>query len=274
MRARSPLDNPLATLALTGVAVLILLFLILPTVLVIPLSFSGEKYLAFPPKSWSLQWYAAFFTDPDWQEAIGFSLKIAVISTLITTAIGTVTALILVRGNFIGRGVIKSLVLAPMIVPHIILAVALYLAFSHWGLTGSLTGLVIAHVVLCVPFVVLTVSAALQRLDPSLEMAALSLGASPVLAFTFVTLPLLRPAILTGAVFAFITSLDEAVVSYFLSGTAGKTLTRKMFEDIDFDVSPVIAAVSTLILFASVGLMALVQAGRALHERKKLNRTA
>jgi mannopine transport system permease protein len=142
-----------------------------------------------------------------------------------------------------------------MIVPAIVFGVALYLVFSPLQLTGNLTGFVLAHSVLAVPFVVIIVSAALERIDPLLELAALSCGAGRLRAFFAVTLPNLAPAVATAAVFAFLTSFDEATVAFFISDTGGKTISRKMFEDIDFNLTPVIAAVSVIIVAVSLLLM-------------------
>lgn len=247
---------------------LVFLFLLIPTVVVVPASFSSTRHLSFPPSPWSLRWYAAYFQDAEWIGATLFSLKIAGLATIASVTLGTAGALALVRGRLPFKGVVRAVVMAPMIVPHIVIAVAMYLVYIHWNLVGTLGGFVLAHTVLCVPLVVINVSAGLQKMDPTLEMAASSLGANRWNAFRHVTLPLLGPSMLTSAAFAFITSLDEAVVSYFLSSSAEKTLTRKMFEDIDFDLSPVIAVVSTLIILFSVALMGSIELLRSRASRK------
>ena len=234
---------------------LVLGFLMLPILVVVPTSFSPTKYLKFPPESWSLHWYHEYFHDADWLSATAFSLKVALLTTGTSLVLGTLASLALVRSRVPGKPVIRTLVLAPMIVPHIIIAVAMYMVYISWGLTGTTIGFVIAHTVVCTPFVVINVTAGLQKMDPSLELAALSLGAGRLRAFRYITVPLLAPSLLTAGVFSFITSLDEAVISYFLSGGLAKPLTRKMFEDIDFDLSPIIAVVSTLIVVVSIALM-------------------
>jgi mannopine transport system permease protein len=260
-RLKVSLGNPTgaATWPTTLITALVLVFLLLPTVIVIPVSFGSERYLQFPPKEWSLVWYRAYFDDPEWMSATGLSLLVAFLATLVATAIALPATLAFARGRLPGGGILKGLILAPMILPHIVVAVALYITFSKWGLTGTVTGFVAAHAVLALPFLFLTISAAITKLDPSLEMAAASLGASNFSAFRLVTLPLLLPALAGGMAFAFITSLDEAVVSNFLSSSTQKLLMKKMFEDIDFDVSPVIAAVSTLIVVGSFTLIGLAQ---------------
>jgi mannopine transport system permease protein len=241
------------------VCALILGFMILPTLLVVPMSFSASTYLRFPPTGFSLRWYEAYLTDPDWVNATLFSLRIAALTTLAATAIGTSAAVALVRGSLPGRETINALMLAPLIVPHIIVAIAIYLQFAPLGLNGTTLGFVLIHTALAVPYVVVIVSAALSRLDFSLEMAALSLGASRLRTFLEVTMPLVAPAISAGAVFAFLASFDETIVSFFISGVENKTITRKLFEDIDFNLSPVIAAVSTIIVVVTIGLMGLGQ---------------
>ncbi|MGX5805159.1 ABC transporter permease [Bradyrhizobium sp. Arg314] len=241
------------------VVALILFFLLLPTLIVIPISFGNAPYIEFPPKGLTLHWYAEFFTDPDWLAATFFSLRIALFTTITATIIGTLASVALVRGDLPGKSLVLGLALSPLIVPHIIIAIALYLFFAPLKLTGSFIAFLLAHTMLTVPYVVLTVSAALQRFDPIFEMAALSCGASRWRAFFAVILPQIAPAIVTGAVFAFVSSFDEATVSFFISGIEGKTITRKLFEDIDYNLTPVIAVVSTLIVGISILLMSAVR---------------
>jgi mannopine transport system permease protein len=242
-----------------AICVVVLAFLILPTLLVLPMSFSEASYLRFPPSGISLRWYQAYLTDTEWIAATLFSLKIALLTTLAATALGTMAALALARGDLPGREMINALMLAPLVVPHIVLAIAIYLQFAPLRLNGTTFGFVAAHTALAAPYVVIIVSAALSRVDPALEMAALNLGASRLRAFGEVTMPLVAPAIFAGAVFAFLASFDETIVSFFISGVENKTLTRKLFEDIDFNLSPIIAAVSTVIVVVTVAVMALAQ---------------
>lgn len=239
--------------------IVILCFLILPTLLVIPMSFSATTYLRFPPSGFSLRWYQAYLSDPEWILATIFSLKIAVLTTFSATVLGTMAALAIVRGNLPARETINALMLAPLVVPHIVLAIAIYLQFGSLGLNGTTLGFVSAHTALAAPYVVIIVAAALTRVDPALEMAALNLGASRLRTFLEVTMPLVAPAVFAGAIFAFLASFDETIVSFFISGVENKTLTRKLFEDIDFNLSPVIAAVSTLIVIVTIAVMAMAQ---------------
>lgn len=253
----------LSRVALYGFGAAVLAFLVLPSLLVVVMSFGSEKYLEFPPRSLSWRWYAAYFQDPDWIGPTLFSLRIATLTALVSTAIGTMAALALVRGRLPGREWIQAAVVAPMVAPAIIVAIAVYLLFARWHLVGTTQGFVLVHTVLTVPYVVLTVSAALSRFDPSLELAALSLGASRLTAALRVTLPLVLPGVLTGLAFAFIVSFDEAVVSFFISGVTTKTLPKKIFEDIDFDVSPIVAAVGTLLTALSLLVMGGIELARA-----------
>lgn len=233
----------------------ILAFLILPSVLVVPMSFSPTTFLRFPPTGFSLRWYEAYFSDREWIDATLFSLQIAAITTAASALIGTMASVALVRGRLPAKDTINALLLAPLIVPHVIVAIAVYFQFAPLGLVGTRLGFVLIHTALAVPYVVLVVSAALQRVPPSLEMAGLNLGASRLRCFQAITLPLIAPSIAAGAVFAFLASFDETVVSFFISGVEHKTVTRKMFEDIEFNLSPLIAAASTLFVVATVVLM-------------------
>ena len=245
---------------------LVLAFLLLPTLIVMPMSLGEASYIQFPPKGFTLKWYQAYFSDADWMGATWFSVKIAFATTVGATVTGTLASFAVVRGNLPGARALQALTLAPLIVPHIVLAVALYLVFAPIGLTGNFVGFAIAHTMLSVPYVMLTVSAALQRFDPALELAALNCGASRAQAFWHVVLPNIAPGVAAGAVFAFLASFDEATVSFFISGVEGKTITRKLFEDIDYNVSPTLAAVAAML--SALTLLALV-ASHVLSSRAK-----
>lgn len=250
-------------IAFAATVALILFFLVLPTLIVIPISFGSAPYIEFPPSALTWRWYVQYLTDPDWLAATFFSLRIALGTTLIATVVGTLAAIALVRGNLPGKALIHGLALSPLVVPHIIVAIALYLVFAPLRLTGSFTGFLLAHSMLAVPYVVITVSAALQRFDPTLELAALNCGASRVRAFFSVVLPNITPGVAAGAVFAFMSSFDEATVAFFISDLEGKTITRKLFEDIDFNLTPVIAVVSTVMVAVSLLMMGSVQVLRS-----------
>ncbi len=236
----------------------VLAFLLLPTVLVVPMSFGRNPYLEFPPTGFTLQWYEAYFFDRGWMSATWFSTRIAILVAVVSTCIGTLASLALVRGRLRGRALLQLLIISPVIIPTIAIAIAVFLFFARLHMIGNAFAFVLAHTVLAVPYVVLTVSAALTRVDADLDLAAMGLGASRTEAFVRVTLPLSLPGVISGAVFAFIISFDEAVVSFFLSGVHDKTLPRLMFENIELRLTPTIAAVSTLLTVLSLVALSLV----------------
>jgi mannopine transport system permease protein len=238
---------------------LVLAFLILPSVLIVPMSLSSSDFLEFPPSGWSLRWYEEYLNDPSWTGPTAFSFQIAALTTILATTVGTMAALALVRGEIRGRAAVNAAIIAPLIVPLIVYAVAVLLLFSPLRWTGTLHGFVLAHASLATPYVVLLVGAALYRTDPNLELAAMSLGASRARAIMKVTLPLIAPAILAGAVFAFLASFDDATVSFFISGITDKSLPRKLFENIEFSISPIVAVVSTLLTVISIVLIAVAR---------------
>jgi putative spermidine/putrescine transport system permease protein len=225
---------------------LILLIMIAPIVVVVVLSFSSASYLTFPPPALGVRWYRQYLDSRDWLAATFLSLEVAVAVVVISTVLGTLAALGLARLPVVVRMFATGLFLAPLIVPVIIAAIGLYYAFARFGLVGTGLGLVLAHCCLAVPFVVTSVGASLARFDRRLEMAALGLGATPFGTFRQVTLPMILPGVLVGALFAFITSFDELIVALFLSGANAVTLPRRMWEDLRYAMDPTIAAVSTL----------------------------
>jgi putative spermidine/putrescine transport system permease protein len=237
-------------------AALVLAFLVLPVVVIFPLSFSTGPFLGFPIHAPGLRWYAALFGNEFWRLGLENSLIVAACATLAATVLATPAALALWRAQFRGRGVVLALLLAPMVVPAIITATALTLVYARAGLTGTLAGLVIAHTALISPFVVVTVLAALSRLDPLLARAAAASGGAPSAVFARITLPLVAPAIAAGAAFAAAVSLDESVVALFLAGPAQRTLPRQMFEAMREAPDPTILAAASLLALLSVLLMA------------------
>ena len=253
----------------------VLAFIIVPLLVILPMAFSNTSYLVFPPKGFSLRWFGAFFADSRWMDATSFSLAIASMVALVTSVVGTMTAYALVRGSAGRRwtAVVQTALMLPIIVPHIALAVALYLFFQRIGLIGTTIGYVLAHSVIAMPFTVFTISAALSKVDPLLESAAMSCGANRFAAFRFVTLPLVLPNIASGALFAFIISFDEPVITYFLAGARDKTLPRLMFEDLQMNITPMLAAVavlltglSTVVLLATAGVRRVSRANRLTAE--------
>ena len=237
----------------------VLAFLILPSILIVPMSLGSADHLEFPPSGLSLRWYEEYLADPAWTRPTAFSFQIAVLTTVLATVVGTMAALALVRGEIRGKSLVNAAIIAPLIVPLIVYAVAVLLLFSPLRWTGTLHGFVLAHAALATPYVVLLVGAALYRTDPNLELAAMSLGASRSRAILKVTLPLIGPAILAGAVFAFLASFDDATVSFFISGLTDKSLPRKLFENIEFSISPIVAVVSTMLTVVSIVLIAVAR---------------
>ncbi len=238
---------------------LVLLYLMFPVAIVVPMSLSSERYLGFPPLGWSLRWYRTLLTSPDWTSAITNSFKVAIPVALLSVLLGTAAGYGLVRGGFAGKRAINALIIAPIVVPHIILAIGLYAVFADARIVGTSLAVVLGHVVVAAPLVVITVSAVLRGFDTDLERAALSLGAAPLQVFRRVTLPLISPAILAGAVFAFSTSFDELMIALFVSGVSARTLPRQMWEQLQFQLTPTIAAAATLVLVLSFVLLGAAQ---------------
>src|SRR6516164_11020083 len=235
--------------------ILALAFLALPILIVVALSFSSASYLTFPPPAFGLRWYSAYVTSQDWLRPTWLSLWVAASVVVLATLLGTLAAVGIARLPRALRVPAFALIVSPLIVPVIVVAIGIYYAFARYGLVGTPIGLILAHTCLAVPFVFISVSASLAGLDPRLEQAALSLGATPAGAFFQVTLPLIRPGVLAGALFAFVTSFDELVVALFLSGSGAVTLPRRMWDDLLYQIDPTIAAVSTLTILLSVILM-------------------
>lgn len=227
---------------------MVAIWLVAPTLVVIPLAFTGQQSLAFPPRSWSLRWFANFFADTTWVGGLLNSLQIAVVAGLCATVLGTLAAIGLSRSRFRGRAVVGGLVLSPMLVPAVVFGVGLYAVFLKLQLVGTLVGFVAAHTVLALPFVIVPVSAVLARFDETLERAAAVCGATRRQTFMRVTLPTIAPGVFSGFMFAFVVSFDEVVVSLFISSPYLQTLPVKMYASVLRDVDPTIAAAATLII--------------------------
>jgi len=239
-------------LMLMAYVYLVLIFVLAPIVVILPMAFSEPDYLTFPPEGFTFKWFGAFFGNARWMDASVFSLKIAVLTSIVTVVVGTMATYALMRGAGRLGTLFQGLLIAPIVVPHIALAVALYLFFRQTGLSGTVTGYVMAHAIIAMPFVVFTVAAALSSVDATLEDAAMSCGASRFDAFRLVTLPLILPNVLSGALFAFILSFDEPVISFFLAGIRDKTLPRMMFDNIEQNLTPVIPAIAVLLTDVSI----------------------
>ncbi len=237
-------------------AIVVAILLVGPALVLIPLSFTADASFVFPPRDYSMRWYENFFSSRDWMEALSASLKIAFVTTIAATLIGGLAAFGIVRGRSRAASLAEALILVPRVVPAVIVAVAVYAVFLRSGLSSTYTGFVLAHTALAIPFVVLMVSAGIRNFDERLELAAASLGSSPIRRFFRVTLPLVWPGIASGAVLAFITSFDEVIVSLFLQGAFLRTLPVVMFSSIQDRIDPTIAVASTLTLCLATGLVA------------------
>lgn len=241
------------------VVALIMVFLIAPSLLVIPLSFSADRYLSFPPSAWSFRWYEAYLGAVEWRDATYVSFLVAILTTIVSTVLGTLAAygLHVARGRF--AGLAYAVFLLPLIIPGILTAIAIFLIYAQVGFNNTITGIVLAHSVIAMPLVVITVAAGLKGYDMNQEMAARSLGASRPKAFLTITLPQIRISVFSGALLAFVTSLDEVVISLFIAGGNTATLTKRMFNALRDELDPTIAAISTLLIVLSVLLLAASQ---------------
>ncbi len=237
----------------------VLVFLLMPILVIIPLSFSDSSFLSYPIPGWSLRWYEELFASDAWARATKNSFIVAPLATLIATSLGTLAAVGLARVQFLGKGLITALLIAPMVVPIVVVGVSTYLFFAKIGLSDSYTGLVLVHAALGAPFVLTTVLATLQSFNQNLVKASLSLGAGPLQTFFRVTLPVIAPGVISGALFAFATSFDEVVVTLFLAGPEQTTLPRQMFTGIRENISPTIAAVATLLILFTASLMGALE---------------
>ncbi len=237
-----------------GYFVLMLAFLLFPLLIVVPLSFGNDSLMRFPPTGWSLRWYETYFNDPIWMRATGLSFQVALMASALATFVGTLSVVALERRSVPGKSAVQALIIAPMIVPHIFLAVGVFVLAVKFGGAGSALVLACAHATIALPFVVLMVGAAMKQLDPTLERAARVLGAGPLRAFMAATLPGLAPSIVAAAVFAFFVSFDELIIAEFLMG-GRETLPMRIWADLKLELNPTISAVSTLlILVTAIGM--------------------
>lgn len=234
------------------IASLVFVYMVFPSLMAIPMSFTNTRFLVFPPEGFSLEWYQAFLTDERWVQPTLLSLKVAVMVTLISLIIGTMASLALIRGLLPFKKALNIFFISPVMIPTIIVAFAVYGLYAKLHLIGSFMGLVLAHTIICCPFVILIINASLYRFDINIERAARSLGASAIKTFLLITLPLIKPGMISAGVFCFITSVDELVLAMFLIGTKQKTLPMRIFSQIQFFIDPVVAAASTFFVAASI----------------------
>lgn len=243
---------------MAALGALTVFYLLAPTLVIVPMSFTEARILSFPPEGFSLRWYERMFTDRQWSSGMINSAQVAVLTAILATVLGTLAALGLTRGRFPGRAAINALALSPLIVPVVIIAIGMFSLFVQWRLTGSLVGMVLAHTALAMPFVIVNVGTSLRTMDRNLELAAANLGADPRRTFLRVTLPIILPGVLAGAILAFITSWDEVVVAIFMTSARFRTLPVEMWEQVRQVVDPTVAAVSTTLLVVTTVLLLLL----------------
>jgi putative spermidine/putrescine transport system permease protein len=248
--------NSLMRVFLGLICIIVSIWLVAPTLVIIPMSFNENKSLAFPPEGFSWQWYENFVTNPEWSSSFSNSLQVAVLVAILSTVLGTLAAFGIDRMRNTAAGIIRAILIAPMIVPGIVLAIGIYAVYLDTSLVGTLPGFVFAHTVLALPFVVIAVSANLEVFDKRLETAAASLGAGRLVTFRTVTLPLILPGILSGLLFAFVSSFDEIIVALFITSPYLKTLPVQIYTSITRDADPTVAAVGTILFIVTTLIIA------------------
>lgn len=249
-------------MAIRLVAAMIIAFLMLPIIIMIPVSFGGSQYLEFPPSSLSMKWYRIILESPEWTEALWLSVRVSALSTIIATAIGVCAAFGLTRHKVHGKLLFYITILLPIIIPTIVTSVSIYFLFIELGLVGSAFGMAVGTAVTTVPIVVLIVSSTLQAFDVRLEHAAMSLGANPRRVFGLVTLPLIAPGVVSAALFAFLHSFGELLIPLFLSSPTNITLSVKIWTSIVMQIEPTIAAASVLLIGLAIAILGLAQLGQ------------
>jgi len=275
-RYYTPLQK-LGSLSLSSTAYIVLAFLMLPIIIIIPLSFNSEPFftftdgmLALDPEAYSVKWYIQVFNDDKWILAIQNSFFIGICATLIATFLGTLAAIGMSNSDMPFKRAIMAILLSPMIVPLIITAAGMFFFYTKLDLSGTYLGVIVAHAVLGTPFVIITVSAALAGFDYSLVNASLGMGAKPTYTFFKVIMPLIRPGVISGALFAFVTSFDEVVVVLFMAGPEQRTIPRQMFSGLREQISPAILAVATMLVILSALLLLTIEYLRDRAERIRI----
>jgi putative spermidine/putrescine transport system permease protein len=262
--------SPGAARSLTAYVTVVCLVMMLPIVIVIILAFGDQGYIKFPPDSFSLRWFAAFFGDPRWQRALWSSVFIATIACVIATVLGFFAAYAFVRSDMRAKKVLLSFMLLPIIIPNVITAIAMYFLAGRLGLVGNVFWIGLCHAVVALPIVLLIMLSSLQGVNVNLERAALSLGSSRLSVFTKVVIPLAFPGILSSALFAFLASFDELIISLFLAGVRTETLPVRIWNSLHLQMEPVIAAVSAFL----IGVTGFVLLLDAVMRQARLTRLA
>ncbi|CAJ9493897.1 putrescine ABC transporter permease [Burkholderia pseudomallei] len=251
--------------ALMAVGGAVALFLLLPIAFIVELSFGDSQWLIFPPPGWTLEWYRQLFTDPGWLGSLLTSFELAVIVTFFSVLMDLLASLALVRGEFRGRNAVQAFFLTPMVLPVVVLAVALYAFTLRIGLNGTMVGFVIGHLIIALPFSTISISNSLVSFDTALEDAALVCGASPLEVKLRVTLPAIKLGLFAAAIFSFLASWDEVVVSIFMASPTLQTLPVRIWTTLRQDLTPIVAAASSLL----VGLTTVLMLAGALLRRAR-----
>lgn len=262
----SPVDG-----ALGAFSAVVFFFLAAPILIIVVVSLGSSEVMSFPPQAFSLRWYERYFSDPMWMAATRTSLLAATLTAITSLVLGFSASVVLVRGKFAGKAALRILLMSPLIVPKIIIAVGLYFLYVEMRMLGTLWGIVAAHTVIAMPYVVMIMSAALYGFDRRLEWAARGLGASTFEVLWHVTFPVLRPAIMSATLFAFVASFDDIILSMFLTKLAEPTLPRQIWVNVQQTIDPTIAAVSTLTTLVSVGGLWLVALTQKRFQRAAIN---
>lgn len=239
--------------------ILVFLFLTLPVLVIALSAFSPTEYPEFPPKEFSLKWFQAVLDNPQWIDSLWVSVILLLIVTPLTVTLGTMASFALARLQFKGKWVIQSFVLSPLMIPQIVLGIALLYVFTMMGINGTMTGLVIGHMIICFPYVVRTVAVSVSNLDPRLELASMNLGASPIKTFFKITLPLIRPGIIAGTVFSTVASFGEISISLFVSSPSTTTVPVRTFSYIEQTFDPSINAISVIFILISVVALIIIE---------------
>jgi putative spermidine/putrescine transport system permease protein len=257
-----------ATLAATSVV--ILLILLAPMIVLIIMSFSSNDYVVFPPTTFGLKWYYRFFTTDDFVLAFLTSIEVAAAASVGATLLGIPAAYVLVRRRFVGRGVLQGVFLSPLIIPQIVVGIGLLQLFAWWGVDNTVPGLVVAHVVAVLPYVMRTVGSALSTIDPHVEEAGADLGANQLQVLTLIVAPMIKGAVLAGALFALIMSWINVDISIFLSATGTYTLPVLLYNYMEYSLTPIVIVASSVSIFVAVLLVAIIDRGIGLHNAMRL----
>jgi putative spermidine/putrescine transport system permease protein len=233
-------------------------YILLPIFIVIPISFSSSSYLKFPPETFSLRWYKNYVQKEAWTSATWRSFIVAIFTSVFATLLGVPTSFALVRYKFPGRSILFGFIVSPLVIPTIIIAIGIYFLYASLKIIGSIHGLIIAHTLVALPVVVVVLTASLKGVDVNLEHAAMNLGASPYRTFKEVTLPLIRPSLISGALFAFIMSFDELIITMFICGH-NITLPKRMWDSVREEIDPTIASISTMLIILSLILLLTIE---------------